>query len=201
MGQDHNNVIGVGLHVDRLSYEKSLDGVRKDIDLGVDAKYLRNLFPVHPRDSIHYYNITDKKKLFSRYWVGVDFGLSGYYVNSDSVVIITTDVSLGPALRYYASNQLFIETSAVFQYSWAQIRAPDPLNPGSWYIPWEDYAGLKWQLGTGFSKRLVKNVFLEPMIGYRIYWRWYATHTDQRPYELYDVTHGFTFSLCFQFSF
>lgn len=201
MGQDHNNIIGVGLHVDRLSYEKSLDGVRKDIELGFDAKYLRNLFSVHSQDSIHYYNIVDKKKPFSRYWAGVAIGLSGYYVRSDSAIMNTTDISLRPTLRYYATKQLFIETSTIFLYCWAKIWTTAPISPGNWYIPWEEFAGFKWKLGAGFSKRLVKNVFMEPMVGYRIYWRWVATHTDQQPYELYDVTHGFTFSLCLQFSF
>lgn len=196
-----NNLIGGEFRVDRLSYEESLDGVRRDIDIGIQAKYLRSLFPVHTNDSIHYKDIIDNKKPLSRHWAGIVFGLSGYYVNSDSVIIQTTDISFGPTLRYYATEQIFLESTGLFLYSWSQIRTPDPISPGNWYIPWTEFAGLKWQLGAGFSKRLARNVFLEPMVGYRIYWRWYATHSKQRSYELYDVTHGFSFSLCLQFSF
>jgi hypothetical protein len=195
------NIIGGGFRMDRIYYEKSSDGIRKDIDLGINAKYLRSLFPVHTSDSIHYDNINDNKKPLSRHWAGVILGISGYYVNSDSAIIKATDISLGPTLRYYATKQLFLETTALFLYSWSQIRTPDPISPGNWYIPWVEFAGLKGQLGVGYSKRLAKNVYLEPFVGYQIYWKWYATHTDQKPYELYETSYNFIFSLCFQYSF
>jgi hypothetical protein len=38
-----NNILGGEFRLDRLSYEKSLDGVRRDIDLGINVKYLRSL--------------------------------------------------------------------------------------------------------------------------------------------------------------
>lgn len=196
-----NNIIGGGLRMDRIYYEASSDGVRKDIDLGLDTKYLRRLFPVHPSDSTHYANIGDSEIPQSRHWIGVIFGLSGYYVNSDSAIIRGTEIFLGPTLRYYASKQLFLETTAFFQYNWSQIRTPDPLSPGNWYIPRIEIAGLKCQLGVGYSKRLISNVYLEPMVGYQIYWKWYATYTNNQPYELYETSHNFFFSLCLQYSF
>lgn len=81
------NIIGGGFRMDRLSYEKSLDGIRKDIDLGIDVKYLRSLFPVHTSDSIHYDIINDSQKPLSRHWAGVISGFSGYYVISDSALM------------------------------------------------------------------------------------------------------------------
>lgn len=187
--------------MDRLSYEESLDGIRKDIDLGIHAKYLRSLFPVHPDDSIHLHNFHDTKKPLSRHWAGGVLGFSGYYVNSDSAIMKATEVSLGPVFRYYATKQVFLQSTVLFFYSWSQIKTPNPIGPGNWYVPWTEFAGLNWQMGVGFSKRLVRNMFLEPMVGYRLYWRWYVSNANQRSYELSDITHGLTFSLCLQFSF
>ena len=198
---DGNNIIGGGFRVDRLSYENSYDGNRTDIDLGINAKYLRSLFPVHASDSIHYDNINDSEKPLSRHSAGAILGFSTYYVNSDSAVIRATDISLGPTLRYYATKQVFLETTTFLLHSWSQVRTPDPISSGNWYYPKVGIAGLKCQLGVGYSKRLSKNVFLEPMIGYQIYWKWRATLTDQKPYELYETSQNFIFSLCFQYSF
>jgi len=195
------NMLGGGFRVDRLSYEKSYDGVRKDIDLGINAKYLRSLFPVHASDSIHYDNLSNSEKPLSRHWAGVILGFSGYYVNSDSVIIKVNDISIGPVLRYYATKQVFLEATTLFLNSWSKVKTVAPISATNWYTPWSEIAGLKCQLGVGYSKRLAKNVFLEPMIGYQIYWRWRATHTDQNPYVLLDKTNNFVFSLCFQYSF
>jgi hypothetical protein len=195
------NILGGGFRLDRLSYEKSYDGVRKDIDLGINAKYLRSLFPVHASDSIHYDNINDSEKPLSRHWAGITLGLSGYYVSSDSVIIKATDISLGPTLRYYATKQLFLETTALFLHSWSQTKTVATIGAGNWYIPKTVRAGLKCQLGVGYSKRLARNVYLEPFVGYQIYWRWRATYTDQKPYKLIDTSYNFIFSLTFQYSF
>jgi len=198
---DGKNIISGGFRVDRLSYENSYDGIRKDIDLGINAKYLRSLFPVHHSDSIHYDNINDSEKPLSRHWAGVNLGFSTYYVNSDSVVINATDISLGPTLRYYATKQVFLEATMLLLHSWSQVSTPDPISSSNWYYPRVKLAGLKCQLGVGYSKRLVKSIFLEPMIGYQIYWRWKATLSDQKPYELYETSQNFIFSLSFQYSF
>jgi len=196
-----NNIIGGELKLDRISYEKSFDGVRRDIDIGINTKYLRSLFPVDSNDSIHYAKLRNREKPLSRYWAGVILGLSGYFVNSDSADIKTTDISIGPAFRYYATKLVFLEATALFLYNWSQVKTVAPISASNWYIPWVEIAGLKCQLGVGYSKRLSKNVYLEPLIGYQIYWRWYATHTDQKPYELIDRSNNFILSLSFQYSF
>jgi len=133
--------------------------------------------------------------------IGVIFGLSGYYMNSDSAIISGTEIFLGPTLRYYATKQIFLETTTFFQYSWNQIRTPEQISAGNWYIPRVDFAGIKCQVGVGYSKRLIKNVYLEPLVGYQIYWKWYATYANNQPYELYETSHNFIFSLCLQYSF
>lgn len=198
---DGKNIISGGFRVDRLSYENSYEGNKTDIDLGINAKYLRSLFPVHASDSIHYDNINDSEKPLSRHWAGVILGFSTYFVNSDSAVIKAIDISLGPTLRYYATKQVFLEATTFLLYSWSQVTTPDPISSTNWYYPMVELAGLKCQLGVGYSKRLVKNVFLEPMIGYQIYWKWRATLIDQKPYELYETSSNFIFSLSFQYSF
>lgn len=196
-----NNIIGGGFRMDRLYFETSPDGTRKDIDLGINTKYLRRISPVHSSDSIHYANIGDSQKPISRHWIGVIFGFSGYYRNSDSAITRGTQVFIGPTFRYYASKQLFLETTTLFQYYWSQTRTPDPISPGNWYFPRVQNAGLKWQLGVGYSKRLIRSVYLEPMVGYQVYWKWYATFNNQRPYKLSETSHNFTFSLSLQYSF
>jgi hypothetical protein len=196
-----NNLIGGGFRIDRLYFEESSDGVSKDIDLGVNAKYLRSLFPVHASDSTHYDNINESETPLSRQWFGFIYGFSGYYLNSDSVQIKTNDIFIGPSIRYYATKQVFLESTALFLYSWSQIKTVAPISSGNWYTPRTELAGLKCQLGVGYSKQLARNVYLEPLIGYQMYWRWYATHTDQKPYELIDTSSNFIFSLTFQYSF
>jgi hypothetical protein len=195
------NIIGGGFRLDRLSYEKSYDGVRKDIDLGINGKYLRSLFPVHANDSTHYNNIGESEKPLSRHWAGIILGFSTYFVNSDSAVIKAIDISIGPTLRYYATKQVFLEATPFLLYSWSQTTTPDPISSTNWYYPVVKVVGLKCQLGVGYSKRLAENIFLEPMIGYQIYWKWRATLIDQKPYEMYEISNNFLFSLSFQYSF
>jgi len=197
-----NNLVGGGLRVDRLFIEKSpLDGVRKDIDLGLNAKYLRNLSPIHARDSARYSSLKESKIPISRHWAGVVLGFSGYYVNSDSVLISSNDICIGPTFRYYATKKLFLETTTNLLSSLGKIKTVAPINASNYYVPWTKTVGLKCQIGAGVSEKLTENIYLEPMIGYHLYWRWLATMDDQNPYLLIDTSNNFMFSMSIFYSF
>lgn len=199
---EDNNLVGGGFRVDRLHIEKSLyDGLRKDIDLGIDAKILRNLSPIHAKDSARYHILNESNKPSSRYWAGLVLGFSGYYVNSDSVMISENAISIGPTFRYYATKKLFLQTTTHFMLNWSKMKTVAPISASNYYIPWAKLAGVKCQVGVGISKKLTQSIYIEPMLGYHIYWRWLVTMDDQNPYYPLDPSNNFGFSISLYYSF
>ncbi|MFO7881992.1 MAG: hypothetical protein R6U52_05600 [Kosmotogaceae bacterium] len=198
---DENKMIGGELRLERLYFQKSPFGVRKDIDLGFALKYLQRLSPSSGSDSIPIKRNRIGPKLLSSYWCGVTIGFSGYYSNADSMNMNGTEVYVGPSLRYDATENLFLETTFSIQYQRYRTSTPDPISGNYWYVPATDLIGINCILGVGYSIKLNSNIYLEPLLGYQINWEWFYLNQNDNNYFPYEKRHGFIMCMCFLYFF
>ncbi|MEZ5070004.1 MAG: hypothetical protein R2751_03290 [Bacteroidales bacterium] len=189
-------IIGGDLAFDHLDFQSSPDGQRKDFKIGVHSRFLVKLSD--STDSMP--RIFHQKHSSPNYfWVGSLIGISSYLSNRDSMNVVQTEIILGPIIRYYTSEKIFVELSGYFLLNRVKVNTPDPIGVGNWYIPVSNYYRLGCLLNVGYSLSIAKGILFEPILGVGTEWNLNPTinedkfDLDERKFNLHGAI-GFYYS-------
>lgn len=197
--EDGSRIIGGRIKIEHLRYQKSSLGAIKDIDLGFSFNYLKILSPAYYQHIMESNPDSTIRLWYSSYGLGLNAGISGYYNNTDSILMHGTEVNVGPVVRYFTRKNFFMEGSFNILYAFNRLGYPVSSISKYAFLPTSKILGLSFEVGIGYRVILSRNVSLEPIVAYQRKWKGFLPGHDYISFDPYERTHAINFYLSLQF--
>jgi hypothetical protein len=110
----------------------------------------------------------------------------------------STELFIGPIVRYYTSIDFFFEGSLDFHYAMYRIGYPESQSNKYYFIPHSNVFSFSLEAGIGYRIILRRNVSLEPMIAYQRTWSSLIMGDANSSYP-YQKVHSLNVYLSLQF--
>ncbi len=193
-----SRIIGGKLNLEHLRYKKSSLGAIRDFDVGLSVNYLKILSSTYYQHSFNSLSDSTKRRKHPSFGLGLNAGITGYYNNTDSIVMHSTELFFGPIVRYYTAIDFFFEGSLNVHYAMNRIGYPGSQPNKYYFIPRSNAFSLSLEAGIGYRIILGRNISLEPMIAYQRTWSSLIMGEDKTLYP-YQKVYSLNIYLSLQF--
>lgn len=193
-----SRMIGGKLNLEHLKYNESSLGAIRDFDVGFSLNYLKILSQGYYQHNYQSNTDSTNRRKHPSFGLGLHAGITGYYNNTDSIVMHSTELFFGPIVRYYTAIDIFFEGSLNAHYTWNRIGYPESQTNQYYFIPSSNTLSLSFEAGIGYRIILSRNISLEPIIAYQRTWSSLIMGEEKKSYP-YQKVHSLNIYLSLQF--
>lgn len=194
-----SRIVGGKLNLEHLRYKESALGAINDFDIGFSINYLKILSSTYYEHSFNSLSDSTKRTKHPSFGLGVNAGITGYYNNTDSIVMHSTELFFGPIVRYYTPIDFFFEGSLNVHYAMSRIGYPESQSNKYYFFPRSNVLSLSLEAGVGYRIILSRNISLEPILAYQRKWETLIPEKGDSITSPSQKTHAMNFYISLQF--